>query len=285
MFSFEPIQLVSRFNSWNNNAYTAMGHSIKREIARCLLSGNMSFSELINAIAVKNHGDFGYHLRSLKGFIELDPLTKKYRLTYRGSLLAACIENFRFITSSSEKLTTYVRNLRFGDHAAAFYRTEDFKRSICTPYLKEGLSRGEAAIYVVSEHRVDSEMREIQRRITDFSSLPKGTFEIMQAYEWYVEKGKTEAETIVANWKKLIKEKRKVGFKGIRTAGETQVFFDYAKTEQLFEYERALGKHISLDLCGLCLYDTKRFDEEQFLKVYNCHGHTVSKDILGKTVM
>lgn len=190
-----------------------MGHSIKREIVRCLLSGNMSFSELINAIAVKNHGDFGYHLRSLKGFIELDPLTKKYRLTYRGSLLAACIENFRFITSSSEKLTTYVRNLRFGDHAAAFYRTEDFKRSICTPYLKEGLSRGEAAIYVVSEHRVNSEMREIQRRITDFSSLPKGHLKLCKLMSGMWKKEKLKLKRLWPIGRNSSKRSKKLGSK------------------------------------------------------------------------
>jgi len=52
----------------------------------------------------------------------------------------------------------------------------------------------------------------------------------MSSDEWYMKKGKAQAETIIANWLMFIREKQKTGFKGLRAASEMKVFFDYVKS-------------------------------------------------------
>jgi hypothetical protein len=251
----------------------------------CLHDENLGFTELLSKVGdYGNHGRFGYHLRTLKEFVELEPTTKKYRLTDRGRLLADMINDFRFVTSRGEQAARYAKRLTIGDHAVVFYDSEDFKHQILFPYLKAGLSRGEAAVYAVSEDRLDSEVQEIQKYGLDLDGLPKGAFTIMSAYEWYLRKGRAKAKTIVTNWQTLIHEKKKAGFAGVHAAGETAVFFNNAKKKELLRYEELLDRQLAFDLCGLCLYDNSTLEERHAARVLNCHGHIISKGLVGKTV-
>lgn len=91
-----------------------MAHPVKRKIIECLRDADMSFSELMNNVSVSNHGKFGYHLRELKDFVELEPLTKKYRLTHKGKILAGLIRDIRSVTSVNAEYVRYVQSLRRG---------------------------------------------------------------------------------------------------------------------------------------------------------------------------
>ena len=115
--------------------------------------------------------------------------------------------------------------------------------------------------------------------------LQKGAFTVISAYEWYVDKGKTQAKTLVTNALKLLKEKEKAGFAGTRAAGEIEVFFDYAKSQELLQYEELLGRQSTMNLCVLCLYNANRLREEQFVRVYKSHGHIIQEGIVGRTVV
>ena len=131
---------------------------------------------------------------------------------------------------------------------------------------------------------MDSEIREIQEYGLDLDSLPKEAFTIMSAYEWYLRKGRAKAKTIVTNWQTLVHEKKKAGFAGVHAAGETAVFISNGKTEELLRYEELLGRQLVFDLCGLCLCDKNILEERHIARVFNCHGHIISEDLLGKTV-
>lgn len=275
--------IVLSLNTWNDEISKAMAHPTKRRIIECLQNADLSFMELLNEVGKSNHGGFGYHLRSLKAFIEVEPSTRKYRLSDRGKVLANVLRDFRLITSVNDEYANYVQNLRLGDHAIGVYTTQDFKDKILFSFLKAGLTKGEATLYIVPENKLDSEIGELQRFGINFDYSPREIFTIMSAYDWYLERGKAQAKTIIANWQRLIKEKQKIGFTGVRVAGHMEVFFDHDKTEELLRYEESLGKQLALDLCALCLYDRDRLDTEQFIRAYKCHGHIISKGIAGKT--
>jgi hypothetical protein len=272
-------------NNWDYDIHRAMSHPVNRKIIDCLHDENLGFTELLNKVGDDgNHGRFGYHLRTLSKFVELEPTTKKYRLTDKGKLLSAVIHDFRFLTSKGKEASRYAERLTIGDHAVAFYDNDDFKRQISFPFLKAGLSSGEATVYIVSEDKLDSEIREIQEYGIDLDRLPTEAFTIMSAYEWYLRKGRAKAKTIVTNWQTLIHEKKKAGFTGVHAAGETAVFINNGKTEELLRYSEALGRQLAFDLCALCLYDKNIFEERHIARVFNCHGHIISKNLLGKTV-
>lgn len=272
-------------NSWDYQFQRAMSHPVNRKIIECLHDENLTFTELLNKVGDDgNHGKFGYHLRTLSEFVELEPTTKKYRLTDRGKLLVDVIHDFRFLTSRGKEAWKYTERLTIGDHAVALYDNDDFKRQISFPFLNAGLSRGEATVYVVSEDKLDSEIREIQKYGIDLDRLPTEAFTIMSANEWFLRKGKAKAKTIVTNWETLIHEKKKAGFAGVHAAGETAIFINDGKTEELMRYGEALGRQLAFDLCALCLYDKNILEEKYLTRVFNCHGHIISEDLLGKTI-
>ena len=269
---------------WDDEIHRALAHPIRRRIIECLQESDFSFRELLKCVAVGNHGKLGFHIKALRGLVEREPTMKKYRLTDRGQLAGELIWDIRFIIDRggrdlAHEPTRYVRRLRFGDHAVLFYDTEDVKREITFPFLEAGLPKGEAVVYLVPEHKLDSESREIQRYGISVDYFRTEAFTIMSADEWYMKKGKAQAKTIIANWQKLLKEKQKAGFKGLRGAGEMEVFFDNAKIKELLRYEAALGRQLASNVCGLCLYDTHRVDENQFVQLKKSHGHLILQDI------
>lgn len=273
-------------NNWDYQIQRALLHSANRKIIECLCDENLSFTDLLKKVGDNgNHGKFGYHLRTLSEFVELEPATKKYRLTDRGKLLAAVIRDFRFTTATEKKASRYAERLTIGDHAFALYDNEYFKREISFPFLKVGLARGEAAVYIVSEDKLDSEIREIQKYGIDLDSLPKEAFTIMSAYEWYLRKGRAKAKTIATNSQTLVHEKKKAGFAGVHAASEVATFISNGKSQELLRYDESLGRQLASDLCALCLYDKNILEERYITRVFNCHGHMISKDLLGETVV
>lgn len=67
------------------------------------MEADLSFTEILNMPGQLNHGKFGYHLRALRGFVEFEPSTKKYRLTDEGRMLACLIRDFRSAASMNEE--------------------------------------------------------------------------------------------------------------------------------------------------------------------------------------
>ena len=254
-------------NTWDGNTHKAMAHPVKRKIVESLRDNNLSFSELLQSIGDIDQGRFGYHLRTLKGFIKVEATTKKYCLTEKGKFLDACIRDFRFIISVSMESAKYAECLKGGDHALGICPTEEYKHEIAFSFLKAGLLKGEAVVYVAPEHKQNSIVKEILNYGINGDYLSNGTFTIMSAYEWYMEKGKSQGKTIISNWNELIKEKIKVGFAGLRVAAEMDTFLDYGKVEEMLMYEKMLGRQFETVFLGMCLYSDDRLSSEQFSRI------------------
>ena len=276
-------------NEWDDDLHRALSHPIRRQIIECLQKQKaLSFYELLQCAPTSNHGKLGFHLRALEELIEHDPSTSKYRLTDRGKLAAEVICTVRLTMAKDEltlahEPTRYVRRLELGDHAVLFYDTEEIKRKIFFPFLEAGILKGEAVVYLTSEHKLDSEKQEIQRYGINLGNINKETLTIMSAEEWYMKKGKAQATTIISNWLTLLKEKQKAGYTGLRGATEMKVFLNYAKAKELLKYEAALGTHLRYALCGLCTYNIRKLDEQQFIQLNHNHGHSIFKGIAFKT--
>jgi DNA-binding transcriptional ArsR family regulator len=264
-----------------------LSHPVRRRIIKCLAEqGSLPFNDLLKFINNRNHGELGFHLRALKDLIEKES-SGEYSLTDKGLLAASLLDSISLILSgATEDLShspiRYVQRLVLGDHAFFSCDSETTKKDICFPYLRTGLANGEAAVFLAREQKLDSYAHEIQRYEISAEYIDRKALIIMSAEEWYINKGKAHAQTIISNWTKLLKTKQKAGFLGLRAAAEMDVFFDYAKTRELLKYERMLGRKFTLNLCGLCIYDDDRLDERQFRQMVTFHGHVISKDLAYK---
>jgi DNA-binding transcriptional ArsR family regulator len=275
---------------WDDEIFNALAHPIRRQVIEFLREKkSLSYSELLELINITNHGKLGFHIRTLKGLVDREPSTNKYRLTERGYLASELVWDIRFVLSRGQRdlasePTRYVQKLGFGDHAFLLYSTEYDKREVAFSFLEAGLLKEEAVIFLVPEQRLDSENREVQRYGISANNFREGAFTVMSAEEWYLKKGKAHAKTIIASMLELLKAKQKAGFKGLRGAGEMEVFFNHGKNEQLLKYEAMLGRQFTQNLCALCIYDVNMLDERQISQLTNCHGHMVSKDMAWKVV-
>jgi DNA-binding transcriptional ArsR family regulator len=107
-------------NEWDDEIHKALAHPIRRRIIECLQMNELSFPELLKRVGVGNHGKFGFHLKALKGIIEQESSTKKYRLTDKGQLASELIWDIRFAIERggrdlASEPTRYVRRLKSGD--------------------------------------------------------------------------------------------------------------------------------------------------------------------------
>jgi len=275
---------------WNEEILKALAHPIRRSIIDCLREKNaLSYSELLECLRISNHGKLGFHMRALKGLVEREPSSKKYRLTDRGQLAGELIWDIRFIISRGgrdlmQEPTRYVRHLGLGDHAFLLFDTEDVKHEITFSFLEAGLTKTEAVMYLVSESKLNSESREIQKYGISADYFEKEAITLIPAEEWYVKKSNAQPKRIIANFCRFLKDKQKAEFTGIRVAAEMDVFIDGGKSKELLEYETTLGRQLTFNACALCLYDTKKIDENQIIELTKCHGHLISKDISWKIV-
>jgi peroxiredoxin len=73
----------------------------------------------------------------------------------------------------------YIRNLALEDHSLLLYDTETFKREISFSSLKEELLKHQAAFYVVSENKLDSENRQVEKHGITFHQIHSGAFTIL----------------------------------------------------------------------------------------------------------
>jgi DNA-binding transcriptional ArsR family regulator len=271
-------------NEWDIKILKALSHPTNRRIIECLAEEDLSFTQLLNRInGPCEHGKFGYHLRRLTEFVEFEPATKKYKLTYRGRLLLDIIREFHIRVQKGTYPLRYAEQLTAGAHAFAVFNSESLKHEIVFPFFKAGLSKGYAAVYLVGEEKLHSEVLALKKRGIDLDSLPTGAFTVMSSFDWYIQKGKAEGKTIKENLKRLLEEKKKVGFAGLWCATEMAVFLDNGKDKELLQYEESLGRQFGLDVAGICLFDNKRFAEMGISQLYKCHGHIISEEICGKT--
>lgn len=274
-------------SEWNEGILEALSHPIRRQILESLREKtSLSYTELLEHVNISNHGKLGFHLRRLKGFVERHPSTGKYLLTDMGQLASELAWDIRFIVSRgsrdlTQEPTRYVKRLVFGDHAFFLFNSANAKHDIAFSFLEAGLAKKEAAIYLVPEHRLDSESREVQKCGIGANCF-RNAFTLMSADEWYLRKGKAQPKRILNNWLKLLKKKQDAGLTGLRVAGEMDVFLDNSLTKELLEYETLLGKKLQYDMCGLCIYDVHKIDEDLIVQLTKCHSHLISKDIAWK---
>lgn len=279
------MEFILSNNDWDNEVQNAISHPIKRKIIDFLAEEDLSFTHLLNKINGScDKGDFNYHLRKLTEFVELAPDTKKYKLTYRGYLLLDLIREFRSRILKGNQPLRYAEQLVLRDHASAYFDSESFKRDIVFPFFKAGLAKGYAALYIVGEEKLGSDVSALKKRGLNLDSLPKGAFTVMPSFEWYIQKGKAKTKTIAQNWERLVEEKKEAGFAGLQAIGEMAVFVDEGKVNEMWQYEASLGRQFGFDLCAICLYDKKRFFEEMCIsQIFKSHGHIISEELHGET--
>jgi hypothetical protein len=145
-----------------------------------------------------------------------------------------------------------------GSHLYFFYETPQDFLDVMIPYFFEGLQKGEACLWIVSERNdLDRACESAKARIPQFSeAVTKGQFALYRAEEWYLKNGRFSEGQAVENISIHIKRIRARGFNVLRAAGDIGAILSPTDWEEACEYEKYLIHPWIKDqpVIGLCAY-------------------------------
>ncbi len=156
----------------------------------------------------------------------------------------------------SEKVIRFMEQLRPTNHLLFVYNSPEAKHNVLFNYLKVGLEKEEAGVYVTTEEN-PSQIREAMKRF-GIEVEKKEKADALQIFEYediYSIDGKFDMDTTMNLWKKLYNETLKRGFKGLRITGEMTCFFKHNALQELIEYEKALHRVLDIPITAVCAYN------------------------------
>ncbi len=150
-----------------------------------------------------------------------------------------------------------MEELRPTNHLIFVYDSPEAKYSVLFNYLKVGLDKGEAGVYVASDEN-PSQIREAMKQFGIQVQRYEETraLRILGYKEVYVKDGKFRMATTMEIWDKLYSEALKRGFKGLRVTGEMACFFKHDLVQELLEYEKALHRVLDIPMVAMCAYSS-----------------------------
>lgn len=168
---------------------------------------------------------------------------------------------------------------RHGDHTCVFYRSEEALMEVLTPYVAEGLRRGELCFCVQKPHictRLLSDLRCLGFDTGDL--LARGALDVRSEDEVYLPNSSFDPRAMMDMAMQLLNEALDRGFPALRGAGDLSwAVRGRNECEPLLEYEGIVnGYHPGRPLIGLCQYDANAFTPRMLDSVARAHGLCVS---------
>lgn len=156
------------------------------------------------------------------------------------------------------------------NHFLLFYRDFYSKMQLFIPFLLDGIAKHEKCLYLPLEDYPS------QVRIAlNGAGIPSDKVDILPAAEWYLTKGKFDAEASQKKYKEAVTAALQDGFTGLRAIGDGGTFLggiDGEDLECLLSYEEEMHHLLgSLAMKAICAYDLKGLPSESFRRLIGSH--------------
>ncbi len=163
---------------------------------------------------------------------------------------------------------------RHGDHTCVFYRTEDALREILTPFVADGLRRGERCFCAEKSHiarRLVFDLRFLG--IDTDEALRRGALEIHTEDDVYLPNNKFEPQFMMNMLLRSMDDALHKGFAAFRSAGELSwAVRGIDRCDQLIDYEKIVDECFpGKPAIGLCQYDINAFAPEVLEAAIQAH--------------
>jgi signal transduction histidine kinase len=174
-------------------------------------------------------------------------------------------------------------DLQPGDHLCFLYETEDERREVLTPFLRQGLEQGEKSLYIVASSRQHSrEHAKISARIVGYLRgdgldvepyLARRQLTFLTAAETYLRGGFFDPQSMIVWLQTETQQALIEGYSTLRVASEMNWALSGSPgSERLIEYEAKLNDFLSGGQCiTLCQYDRRRFAPATLLDALRTH--------------
>ncbi len=180
-----------------------------------------------------------------------------------------------------------IASVESGDHLCCLYETEAEHRALLTPFLRQGLERGEKVLYMVDAHTAETilcYLRDDGLEVEPY--LASGQLGLLTIEETYTREGSFDPERMIALLQAETERALAQGYAALRVTGEmTWVLRGLPGSERLIEYEARLNTFLAGSRClAICQYDRRRFAPAVLLDVLTTHplvvvGTTVYRNL------
>ncbi|MEW6544745.1 MAG: MEDS domain-containing protein [Nitrospirota bacterium] len=178
-------------------------------------------------------------------------------------------------TAASPDVMPTLANLKPGAHLCSLYETEEEHRTLLTPFLRQGLERGEKVLYIVDARTADAILAYLRNDGLEVEPfLSRGQLQILTVQEAYLREGAFDPDRMIALLRAATEQAViKEGYPALRVTGEmTWALRGLPGSERLIEYEAKLNRFFPGSRClALCQYDRRRFTPEVQLDILATH--------------
>ncbi len=177
-------------------------------------------------------------------------------------------------------------DLALADHICYMYDTESEHRAVLTPFLSQGIERGEKIIYAADTHTAEVVLEYLHDAGLDTASfLQSGQLNVVSVDKAYIRDGRFDPDEMIALLRAETERALAEGYTGLRFTGEmTWMVRRYPGSDRAMEYEVGLSAFLAKSKCiEMCQYDRRHFDPKTLLSVLSTHpiaviGHEVCEN-------
>jgi sugar-specific transcriptional regulator TrmB len=174
-------------------------------------------------------------------------------------------------TAVPEKVIGFMEQLRPTNHLIFVYDNPEAKYNVLFNYLKVGLEKGEAGVYVASDEKPSQIRKAMKKFGIDLEKYERtGALHILGYEDVYTEDGEFSIATMMNSWNELYNRALKNGLKGLRVTGETAWFFERGLVPELIEYEKSLHRILDIPMVAICAYNANMLNRSRDpINLYN----------------
>ncbi|HJX33889.1 MAG TPA: PAS domain S-box protein [Desulfatiglandales bacterium] len=173
-----------------------------------------------------------------------------------------------------EELKQNFEDLESGDHLCFIYETEDEHRAFLTPFMRQGLERGEKVLYIADAHTREEVLNYLRDDgMAVEPCLKSGQLAVITADESYTRGGVFNPDAMIELLLDKIESSLEEGYQALRVTGEmTWALEGMRGSERIIEYEAKLNELFADRKClAVCQYDKRRFKPAMLSDVLATH--------------
>jgi hypothetical protein len=159
-------------------------------------------------------------------------------------------------------------------HVCAFFTSQEEQYDVLTPFVKEGVERGERGFHIVDPTRIEDHRKHLMSSGIPVDALERdGRLEVRAWHDAYLRKDRFDTESMLALIEEVLKDGASRGTPLTRLVANMEwALLEKPGVEALVEYETRLNKVLpKYEDPVICTYDLSKFGAGVVMDILRTH--------------